>query len=107
MEAGRKLDAIIHEKVFGKKSYWVGNEGLKQPYPVSAEKLPCYSTDISAAWSVAEKIWSMPPNVQAIFEAEKAIPSAEVVTNFSRPMKDASINPLAICLAALKAVRGD
>lgn len=51
MPAGRDLDALVFEKVFGQQIrkndviFWPG-----------LDHMPNYSTDIAAAWEVAEKI---------------------------------------------------
>ncbi len=49
MKAGRELDALVAEKVMGQ---YFRNEW----YKLYNDTIPCYSTDISAAWKVVEKI---------------------------------------------------
>ena len=50
LEAGRELDALVMESVFGIKR----NDGTEQY--VIGHNLPHFSTDISAAWEVVEKM---------------------------------------------------
>lgn len=63
--AGRELDALIAEKVMGLKVDYEfeGFGGLRVPSLVDKYDewgyLPDYSTDISAAWQVVEKFYSM------------------------------------------------
>lgn len=117
MEAGRELDVLVAEKVFGwfrYKNTWRTpssrterlHEFPNRPemYFGSGEEVPHYSTDIAAAWQVKQEItksgewgfvlhndgngWS-----EAIFRhAEKVFPA------------EGNTDEVAICLAALKAV---
>ncbi len=119
MEAGRERDALIAEKVMGcviKHTFtWVTGEPDMVHPDGDHQVLPHFSTDITAAWLV----------VQAL---EKRGFWCEMRTPFSEPFKrdgywagftphgtsgwngcpdhwtDAATLPLAICLAALKAI---
>ena len=44
LSAGRDLDALVHDRVFGQSPY------LGEQY---ADDLPSYSTDLGASWEVA------------------------------------------------------
>jgi len=91
MEAGREMDALIAEKVTQR------NVGIR----VYDNRLPRYSTDISAAWEVAD--WLR--NYWGTFEL-----IAGLSWHCWSELKDAKIwgtgntAPLAICRAALLAV---
>ncbi|MCL0091308.1 hypothetical protein M1N57_00310 [Dehalococcoidales bacterium] len=41
VKAGKELDALVAEEIFGRKT---------------EQEIPCFSTDISAAWELAEKL---------------------------------------------------
>lgn len=106
MKAGRELDALIAEKVMGLIAYKVQ---LVAPPPRVrtidelqrvGSPLPHYSADIAAAWEVVEKadLWSLygsigdgPYRACIQFEDREGLMTADTA-------------PLAICLAALKAV---
>ena len=86
MEAGLKMDELVHTEIMEGElvdGYW----------------FPEYSTDISAAWPVVEKMdcgfiqWDV-----GVFEVEL---TKECITGFA----SANTLPLAIYRAALKAVR--
>lgn len=65
MKAGREMDALVAEKVMG----WTDRHGEFAIPPDTSphrgairympEKVPPYSTDISAAWQVVEKLWEL------------------------------------------------
>lgn len=113
MKPGRELDALIAEKVMGLKNIRLANDGRSdylcygKPDSIFLEGkiVPAYSTDISAAWLVVEKMqdndWAFIldnmedfiGNWQAHFEKDKSGWSA-----------DSESAPHAICLAALKAI---
>jgi len=107
MKAGRELDALVAEKVMGwKKVKWLGDYDWRdkdgeQPYTVRAWNP---STDIVAAWQVVEKMeeigysilaHNVIPNSDAVVWRVK-FSQSETITEFTAP--------LAICLAALRAV---
>jgi hypothetical protein len=123
MEAGRELDALIAEKVMGLKLYrheYYGLSGKLEPdgpflNPQGLEsvnrEIPNYSKDIAAAWEVVKKI--VHPEVVSSFVFDLR------VENWPRKFKAKFSNgggaysaiedsaPLAICLAALKAVENE
>lgn len=130
MNAGRQLDALIAEKVMGWKWADAKYYGWKQfsNYPpeiesVSTTKLlvppdgpdrliPGYSTEIAAAWEVVEKVRAL-PEAQGWGVMVGALPSGTFQCWLKyRDCENTDINeraataPLAICLAALKAVGG-
>ena len=99
MPAGREMDALIAEKVTKTTTcpYW-GSE--------VAETVPHYSTDISAAWEVVEKMSSKFIGLHKMKFAEgkwfalyldKSNDDCEEIVEAETPM-------LAICLAALLSV---
>ena len=58
MQPGRELDALVEQYVFGNKVRWV-QDLITDQYPVSDQEgyiVDYYSTDISAAWEVVEKM---------------------------------------------------
>lgn len=112
IEPGPCLDALIAEKVMDFKyvhAFEFEHGGKSQHGIIMTENstyfLPPYSTDISAAWKVVEKMqkndWAIIldnmqdylGNWQAHFEKDKFVETAE-----------SESVPHAICLAALKAV---
>lgn len=132
MKAGRELDALIAEKVMGwevltdeleiakregtpdlvdpqrwhrRKVWFKGNEKMACE---ECGTLPAYSTNITDAWEVVERLVSTPgPNgdhhsVQVDYSGD-----AVVVIDENEDWQVSAIAdtaPLAICLAALKAV---
>jgi len=102
--AGRELDALVAEKVFG---YECDPFDYGPTCPVHG-KGKNYSTDIAAAWQVVEKLM---PTIGHIYPAvdletgELLHWCAVVETgDTSRQGVTADTAPRAICLAALKAV---
>ena len=121
----RELDALVAEKVMGSE-WWIhiesdarfiapGGEWVSHLHPKKASgkepvdwdvinracDLPRYSTDISAAWQVVEKLASP-------FQLEKD-PDGEISCRIRLktewgPLAHADNPALAICLAALKAL---
>lgn len=73
MPAGRKMDALVAEKVMGLKVDYEFNEILEPRVPFLVDKydewgyLPNYSTDIAAALQVVEKMYSIPEDVHDAF----------------------------------------
>lgn len=101
MQAGRELDALVAEKVFGEPLHYYGYDGL-----------PRYSADIAAAWFVVEKFRRGCNGMVAACVDLQVSDYPDVRDCFckiygpSTPESIASATemPLAICLAALKAV---
>jgi hypothetical protein len=60
MNAGRELDALIAEKVFGQ---WLTSDRLYADHA----PIPAYSTDIAAAWQVWRKVPTFTPFEQGMF----------------------------------------
>lgn len=105
MEPGRELDSLVAEKVMGSELHWDGEEG--QSYRIVEEKafeefLKPFnpSTDIAAAWEVAEKFHS--------WELHKLLPGIRtykaVMNADPRSVSYSDSAPEAICKAALLAV---
>lgn len=118
MKAGRELDALVAERVMG----WTDVKLAKRPelgvlgrHPVrhAQEIVPHYSTDIAAAMAVVEELRSWifwvqrveAPLGQVRYSARVYTRDKDVPYYFGA-YYDATANtaPLAICLAALKAV---
>jgi uncharacterized protein YjaG (DUF416 family) len=113
MEAGRELDAAVAETVFGwydislmtnSSNNFTNYQGFS-PGIHSRRKIKNYSTDISAAWEVAEKFQTyqvtkthqvnLPNGLEDMY---RAIVKANKFVAYARTA------PLAICRAALLAV---
>jgi hypothetical protein len=115
LQAGRSLDCLIAERVIGWRHTcgaecpapkcwgWVDPDGVDM---LRGDDVPAYSTDIAAAWEVISEMqrrgWSFilddmcsGKTYQCHFERERT----EVYN-----VTDIETVPLAICLAALKAV---
>lgn len=100
MEAGRELDALIAEKVMGFPLEIIRGA----PYPECPRH---YSTDIAAAWEVVEKDdgWGHDWRVKRWVSSSKPYScTAERTADGQNFYAEAETAPLAICLAALKAV---
>jgi len=120
MEAGKQLDALVAEKIFGYKVFRRDYVDGARFFFEDTDGAPTYlymnySTDIAAAWEVVEKLrelnngsvlefrltWSgkeygIPGFVFRIWESD--LPHVDLL-----PF-EAKTAPHAICLAALKAV---
>ena len=112
MDAGRELDALVAEKVMGYiPSIPPDPEGMLRPgkeYPVVA---PHYSTDIAAAWPLADIIRKRWPAFQLHADAVygwRFSSDDDYVSYDGSVIPDAEVYhdsmPLLLCLAALKAV---
>ena len=120
MEAGRELDALVAEKVTGWKLQdkqcpvcgWPygaselhgcvpGNCSMRPPPSRRADTPQNYSTDIAAAWLVVEKSHILDKYSLTTHGANWVIVDE---TDGWDVFIEASTAPLAICLAALKAV---
>lgn len=121
-----KIDAFIAEKVMGHKvmiqtePYETSSLNLHpgELYIGEGERIPHYSSDIRAAWEVVEKIRSMkrfgsglPFKIQQQDNLENGlwcVETSELSADYhKRVWVKADTAPLAICLAALKAVGVD
>jgi hypothetical protein len=141
MKPGRELDALVAEKVMGwsrktitvAKQYhgqnewdppqtvsW-GSDAIVQgnkvytfdrdDQPTNAEEMPKYSTDIAAAWEVAEKLhkdsWRLELVTSELLGPDMGGASARFACKAAvrgHVTEHADTAPHAICLAALKAV---
>jgi hypothetical protein len=105
MKAGRELDALVAEKIMGWKVEYgeLGHEHFTENGEIKF--LPFYSTNISDAWEVVEKFDDI-----SVSKDKKEFLCEIVVFNgnIGRVYEAyAETAPLAICLAALKAVGYD
>lgn len=108
----REIDAEVAEDVFGKQVTWIADDephawsGVgSEPGFQESTKVPAYSTDISAAWMIIADIewWGWELNGAG---------DMGVVVCYLNPggtpyRAEADTAPLAICRAALKAVRSE
>ena len=95
MNAGRQLDALIAERVMGKK---VDQSSGVDICFEDGPPIPRYSTNIADAWLVVEKF--------EIVEVEKLYHAYIAAVHVENRVYSVQANtaPLAICLAAFKAV---
>jgi len=100
MPAGRELDALVRKHVFG----WslIGDGRSKSPDGYQIRSIPDYSTDIAAAWEVAEKFETI--EVKR-FHTDKGLWFCEIKEKIWHRSYGATA-PEAICKAALLAVMG-
>lgn len=120
LKAGRELDALIAEKVMGwkrgpKRQYiegenWLLPDGASPHYREGAVGglkaiIPSFSTDIAAAFEVFEKLAEQFADV-GVHALSRGFWEAEIYDESKAEWIRASARtaPLAICLAALKAV---
>lgn len=128
MKANRPIDAMIAEHVMNTEKYWSirwGGSGYGD-FPTYDEAVihalkyfgdrraaiipywdePCYSTDISAAWQVVEKLretWAIELHGrEGVWNC--LVEEGDEVTAHFIATAEADTASLAICLAALKAV---
>lgn len=112
----RELDALVAEKVMG-EAYRPYAQILTTYPSKSVPETPFYSSDIAAAWQVVEKLRSMGKSFILSWDARPACKSYYcsnhdgenlMTRGFSQSDEyideEADSAPLAICLAALKAV---
>lgn len=108
MQAGRELDALVAKHVMDLNPTWnIPNEDYFYTVNGSNNYLPYYSTSISGAWQVVEKLkgpdmWigidTTPDGRYRCMMLNKKGPDADFIADSA---------PRAICLAALKAVGVD
>lgn len=127
MEAGRELDALVAEKVMGYEVFrsdhaeYVQGRDWADPgeplyYPDGIERqaatVPEYSTDIAAAWPIAQKLGlALVPQSDGdgfrwLATDVHAVNYSNVITVEPKDGTEYSADtaPHAICLAALRAV---
>ena len=118
LEAGRELDALVAKKVMG--LFVIPTcDGFKGPFIAETPEtsglfgrpkfvepflLPGYSTSISAAWEVVEKlnipwVWAL-----SNYHNEWEVELTRIDIDHQGVHAHASTAPLAICRAALKAM---
>lgn len=114
-----EIDRLIHEKVMASQNIescpTCGYDGHWSAYVTHNNKRPpFYSTDIAAAWLVVEKMHSHPKPVLMLAAPQQDYVGEKWRAEFCRKWWDeknpyeykcsADTAPLAICLAALRAV---
>lgn len=123
MNEGRELDAIVHEKIFGKcghvlSIYKKDNRNWSDDYTTYRCKkcktetfrglsyhegktvCPQYSTDIADAWLVLDYLENNGYEYNLVFESNYYM--LDLYRNGYKFQGDAETAPLAICIAALK-----
>lgn len=112
--AGREIDALVAERVIGlevRAIRVISPEGLRSDLE---EPLPCYSTDIAAAWLVVNtmrargfcfNVWSREPDGALLHRGEFGAEFEQLErAPFRYPFKSSADTPmLAICRAAIAA----
>jgi len=112
MNAGRELDALVAEKVMGWKRLdlgpingirWIkGKDVIESEFPFS------YSTDISAAWEVVEKLRAVGVEIVVVAHSVKfSCCVNDTETGKTSFLSLAATAPRAICKMALRAVGVD
>jgi hypothetical protein len=94
MEAGRELDALVCEHVLDMEV----SRNIHTNLPTWSN-MPNYSTDISAAWEVVEKMDSKGFDVMILVRGGKHRVEFGIIADVER-----NTTPHAICIAALLAV---
>jgi len=121
VKPGRELDALVAEKVFGAVVSWDKYAGGNHPHSPSIntpecpscgydghwdhDAVPNYSTDISAAWQVVDRLTEVFADMELTVDKgmwECLFDTREIVPEHF--LAGADTAPHAICLAALKAV---
>ena len=111
MKAGRELDTLVTEKIFGmepSKGDGYHRKSRKDAWQI----VPHYSTDIGAAWHVVEHMRANVPDYRAL--RMESVPLGYTVAFYSHKNRldrigafvAAETAPLAICRAALAAMEG-
>lgn len=110
MEAGRELDALVAEKVMGWKReltpsgcLWFSFSGHPLANAIKGPDCPPYSIDIAAAWEMIPHL----PQLQLWYNGPNAAEKWHCVVYPKDGRSKGAVAdtaPLAICLAALKAV---
>lgn len=105
MEAGREMDALVAERVFG-GNVDPGKYMVVLPHGEDAYLTwPTFSTDIAAAWEVIDAMTHQGYSVVTQILSPKEPQSARIYTIGGRAISNSygSTMPHAICRAALKA----
>ena len=111
MKAGRELDALIAEKVMGRKIEWehyaAGSRPMVNEEDMSLYMAPRYSTQIADAWGVVDaKEWELQ---MVVHKRGKHKGETGAILSFDLFMEErdgvlGDTPSHAICLAALKAI---
>lgn len=109
LPSGRELDALVAEKVMGWTNI-LDRMGVPPNHGPWSHRVPSYSTDLGAAWTVVEKLIATGHIIEL---SNRRSGTWKIGTwQFQTFGKlsvgaDADTAPLAICRAALKAVGHD
>ena len=120
-KVGRELDALVAEKVMGQKvksaaelgglysvegDFFVNPPDRSEPVYAHTLPLPHYSTDIAAAWEVVEKLRVEGLRLRLVEYTDGFYAAFGAMAIDTAPWQASQVEtaPLAICLAALKAV---
>mgnify|MGYP001243213261 CR=1 FL=1 len=109
--AGRELDALVHELVMGLPTMpmvkWTVVPGQPLTRTLDPFGVPAYSTDISAAWLVVEKLQEQGVRVDILsdWHGHRTCRVARKSEILYDALDWSDTAPLAICRAALRAVR--
>jgi hypothetical protein len=100
--SGRELDLLVAEKVMEHK---IDSFGFERTNDYDGTDLKNYSTDISAAWEVVEKIENYFELTKIVIEPTKTktIYTANILIGNNSFRGHSQSAPHAICLAALRA----
>lgn len=112
MEAGRELDMLVSKEIMGANYPRLTQEtietfGYERSYDGGGWNInvPDYSTDISAAWEVVEKCSHMSMEKTVHDDGGITFYCEVSINNCMIQWADADTAPLAICRAALAAIR--
>ncbi len=108
LKPGRELDALIGEKLFGVRYEFVHDDYMipDPEDPIAYDVCPHYSTDITAAWQVLEKLMSMTKQQDIHLEhleGEWGVSTCHELGEWKDWVR-AETAALAICRAALQAL---
>lgn len=104
LQPGRELDALIAQRFTKakppKRTAWNDEAGFNRAYEAWLKRIPRYSTDIAAAWSICDHMNNKDTDPVKAADFYEALEEHGPLFFFSGE-KTAHI----ICLAALKTVR--
>lgn len=122
LKPGRELDALVAEKVMGCDDWCTCEWSIGTSPPLFkcdeckkwvSSSVPGFSTDISAAWEVMEKLRAMTCCLDIRFPTSEPIEVGFILFDEDNLQKHDKVTvyadaaPHAICLAALKAIEED
>ena len=110
MKPERELDALIAEKAMELNTHWLGDGVEVNILSIgeSGVEVPCFSTDIAAAWEVVEKLTGDVFQLSWVIEGDGNRPvGVSFWAGDTFYTAEAATAPYAICLAALKVIEND